>query len=487
MVVQGFWQRDGINYDEKDLYAPTLSATVFRLLFAVVAQCKYRWRVIDVKTAFLNAALKHTVYVTLPKGGKDALDADGNPRVFKLLKALYGLKQAPKEWNDEFDGTLRTECGLTRLKMDPCVYIKTTARGNTIYVGIFVDDTIILHHDDDADVVESLVTTIKSKYDVSDGGESSTILGMRIMRHDDGSLTIDQQSYIERIIDRARGDMSSVVPVSTPEASTTQLVSLGAVNKSHHSNEIVDTELLDPIQKEKYHSYVGALLYAAVWTRPDITHAVGQLTRFVSAPRLAHWRALERVLRYLISLSHVALTYLTRRVEGVHSASSPDSSIILGPVYADSNWGGDVETRKSVTGIVIKLNGNTIWWCSKQQPSVAKSSTEAEYVALSEATSEVMWLRQLLHELKLPQDAPTVIYGDNDSSITIGNNSATLSRLKHIDIRHHFIREQVNEFRTIVLKWIPTERQQADVLTKALSKVQFIQFQRAIMSPVNSQ
>ena len=474
LVVQGFWQKHGIDFDEKELYAPTLSATSFRLLFAVLVQLEYRWRVVDVKTAFLNATLKHVVYVTLPKGSKNELGADGRPRVFRLMKALYGLKQAPKEWNTEFDSTLQGKCGLTRLKKDPCVYTKKMMSGHRLYVCIFVDDTVFLHHTDDASEVESLISIIKSVYDVSDGGESSSLLGMRLTRgRDDGSLTIDQQNYIERVLERARPHMSSIVPVATPEVATTQLTTIGAINKNVEKNKLIDTDILDMKRKELYHSLVGALLYAAVWTRPDITHAVGQLTRYVAEPRVAHWKALERVLRYLKSSTHLGLRYNRRVDHDVDGVRQPNSSIILGPVFADANWAGDIETRRSTTGIIVKLNNNVIWWCSKRQPSVARSSTEAEYMALGDAASEIVWLRQLLDEMSLTQSRPTRLYGDNESSMITANNEMSMTRMKHIDIRYHSIREQIAQFKTIELASVRSESQQADILTKSLNKVIF--------------
>ncbi|MDR3547936.1 MAG: reverse transcriptase domain-containing protein [Candidatus Pacebacteria bacterium] len=475
MVVQGFHQEPHKHFDPENLYAPTLHATSLRVLLSIATQLKYKLRQIDVKTAFLNAPVKEEIYITLPKGSKNALRPDGRPRVFRLKKALYGLKQAPVDWNVEYDGTLVNECGFTRIVSDTCVYVKLSRTGRPIYAVVFVDDTVFFHHLEDSAEVEEILGIIKKKYDVSDGGECNFLLGMRLSRKGD-SLTIDQESYINRVLEKY--GMLHAPAVSTPEEGGMQLTSFGCV--SSHAHESADSESrsrqvtsddLDEKGRAEYMSAVGALLYAAVWTRPDIAHAVGELTRFMSKPKQAHWKAAIRVMRYLKGCPQLGLTF---------RVGSKDT-VELGPVFADANYAGDPETRRSTTGVIVKVNGNTVAWQSRRQKSVTLSSTEAEYMALGDATKEVMWLRTMLKELGWKQTRPTKIFGDNQASIVTAKNDTHRGRMKHIDVRHHFIREQLKQ-EVIELQWIATQLQQADLLTKGLGKNIFFNLRPEVVS-----
>ena len=269
--------------------------------------------------------------------------------------------------------------------------------------------------------------------------------------------------------------------------------------------KLQESPLLNVEETSLYASLVGGLLYASVWTRPDIAHAVGELTRFIAKPRLVHMQACIRVMRYLKGCTQLGLVYGGRDIHMVthpttekkvnHSYTRDDSSkkeemktaiqetnkVILGPIFADANWAGDLENRRSTTGIIVKMNGDLVLWRSTRQKSIATSSTEAEYVSLGAAAKEVMWLRKLLAELGWMQDAATKIFGDNQASIIIAKNDIQHNRIKHIDIQHHFIREQVKD-KKIELIWIPTQQQQADILTKGLGRNLFNAMRDFIMN-----
>lgn len=484
LVVLGNMSIPGLHFNEDELSAPTPAATSLRMVFAITAQLDYDLRQIDIKTAFLNAPLKEDVYITLPKGAANARGADGKIRVFKLLKALYGLKQAPKEWNTEFDGTIRTECGFNRLQSDTCIYILTTKSGRPLLLCVFVDDAVFAYHPDDASEMEEIINKIKKKYDVSDGGECKFLLGMRVSRNSDRSLTIDLQSYLERVLEKA--GMSDCIPVATPECVGIKLTTFGSTSSNDSSKlhekcvVTLDTDELDEKFKIRYRQHVGELLYAYVWIRLDYGHAIVQLTRFMSNPKQSHWNALIRLLRYIKSCTSLGLTF--RKSKEVLASDIP---ILLGPVYADSNYAGDPEFRKSTTGIIIKLNNNVIDWQSKRQASVSDSSTHAEYIALHEAAKKVMWIRQMLNQMGFTQAKPTMIYGDNMASLLYAKNEVNHGRMKHIDVKHHFIQEQILVHKTIDVSHISTTLQQADMLTKALSKHLFNDFRTKVMEVNN--
>ena len=167
-------------------------------------------------------------------------------------------------------------------------------------------------------------------------------------------------------------------------------------------------------------------MYLSVCSRPDIAFAVGSLARHSAKPGKSHWTAVKRVLRYLSGTINQGIIF--RRSE---------SASIVG--YSDADWAGDRQDRKSTSGYLFQIAGGPISWRSKKQDTVALSTAEAEYVALSFASQETIWLRRLTSELNSPPDGPTTILEDNQSAIAMARNPQFHGRAKHIDIRHHFI------------------------------------------------
>ena len=203
-------------------------------------------------------------------------------------------------------------------------------------------------------------------------------------------------------------------------------------------------------------------MYAATATRPDISFAVGVLSKVCTKPTTAHLTAAKRVLRYLKGTLNLALKY----------EKSVDSCLTG---YSDADWAGDPDDRHSTSGYLFVMSGATISWSSRKQPTVSLSTAEAEYVALNAATQEAVWLQRLLEDLNDKLYKPTLIMGDNQGAIAIARNPVFHARTKHIEIHHHFIREALHN-RIIDLQYCPTNEMIADVLTKALSRNRFEQF-----------
>jgi hypothetical protein len=206
-----------------------------------------------------------------------------------------------------------------------------------------------------------------------------------------------------------------------------------------------------------YKSLIGSLQYIALSTRPDISYAVNQLSRYLSNPGHQHWVSGKRVLRYLKGTARMSLLYKDH--DGTQSSKLE--------VFCDADWAGDIDDRKSTTGIVIKLNGCPILWMSKKQSIVALSTAEAEYIAIATAVQEVVWINQYLSELGLIDKEVPVIRSDNQAAIQIASNDTLHSRSKHIDIRYHFIRQMIKQ-NQIKLVYVSTTEQEADINTKSL-------------------
>jgi hypothetical protein len=222
-----------------------------------------------------------------------------------------------------------------------------------------------------------------------------------------------------------------------------------------------------------YRSAVGSLLYLANCTRPDIAEATMMVSRFSSRPGRQHWAAVKKIFKYLRGTSKVGITF---------RGSNGDLEQLHG--YCDSNWGGDLDTRRSTTGYVFFMNG-PICWRSKLQPTVALSSVEAEYMAISLATQEAVWLRLVLEELGFAQGEATRLLVDNQGAIALARNSVHHQRTKHIDIRHHYVREQTEEG-TVELSWISTKKNVADLLTKATSSQTLVQLRPFLMGDASN-
>ena len=208
------------------------------------------------------------------------------------------------------------------------------------------------------------------------------------------------------------------------------------------------------------------MTYAEICTRPDIVAAVGVMSQFMSNPNQSHWVGVKRILRYLRGTSGYGLIY-----------RGNDGYKVCG--YSDADWAGDVNTRRSTSGFVFQLGTSTVSWCSRKQATVAKSSTEAEYVALSTATQEVIWLRRFLVNIGVSIKGPVQIYEDNQGAIDIAKNPKHHDRTKHIDVCHHFVRERV-ALNDITVSYCPTGEMIADVLTKGLPVVKFRRFREEL-------
>ena len=211
----------------------------------------------------------------------------------------------------------------------------------------------------------------------------------------------------------------------------------------------------------EYQCIIGSLMYAAIATRPDIAFSVGMLSQYMSNPGEEHFIGIKRVLRYLRGTTDFGLEF-----------KAQDNMKINLHGYADADWAGDVSTRKSTTGYLFQIGNGTVSWKTRRQSIVALSSTEAEYVSLSCAAQETIWMRNLLESIGFQQLDPTMISEDNQGAIALAGNPGNHPRTKHISIKYHFIREAV-EKNKIMFQYCPTTEMLADILTKALTKERF--------------
>jgi hypothetical protein len=377
--------------------------------------------------------------------------------VCKLVKALYGIKQAPHAWNGDIDHTL-LELGYARSEYDECLYIKMSRTGRRMLIPLFVDDAFPAFHHADRAEYEQDKAKLMAKYKLKDGGDATLILGMRVTRNRDRrTLTLDQEVYVNRLL--ADCGLADCKPAPTP-----QVVGDNAFEDRSESH-------LLPLP---YAALTGSLQYAALSTRPDLSHAVNMLTRGLSAPTKALERACMRVLRYLRGCPGLGITFGGDPAPG--RAPGPRSLV----AYCDADWGGSsAGDGHSTTGWLVKIGSGPVSWCSKKQSIVALSSTESEYIAAGSAVQELLWLRGMLRELGAAP-ATTTVFCDNQGAKALAESSRQHARTKHINVRYHFIRHHVRSGE-IQVDWIPTAQQQADILTKALGAQVFLPLRDKIM------
>lgn len=278
---------------------------------------------------------------------------------------------------------------------------------------------------------------------MKDLGRLHYVLGINVTASDD-SLKLSQPHYVSQML--SKYGMANCNPCNTPMATDVKLV-------KNDGSKAADKDL--------YQSMVGSLLYLSTATRPDISYVVGVLSQFTSAPTQTHLTAAKRVLRFLKQTMELGIKY------------SKSNLLLVG--YSDSSW-ADGEARQSTSGVVFMYGDGPVLWLSRRQSVVALSTAEAEYIASFDATREAAWLRQLYHDITNIDCSPLTLYIDNQSAICIANNTSSSRRSCHMDVRYHYVREEVqnNHIKTV---YCPTEQMIADILTKAMPRYRYDQLQ----------
>uniref|UniRef100_A0A2N9FFW3 Integrase catalytic domain-containing protein n=1 Tax=Fagus sylvatica TaxID=28930 RepID=A0A2N9FFW3_FAGSY len=435
LVVKGFNQKQGIDFDE--IFSPVVKMSSIRVILGLTASLDLELEQMDVKTAFLHGDLKEEIYMVQPEG----FEAKGKEhKVCRLKKSLYGLKQAPRQWYKKFDSFMVGQ-GYTRTDADHCVYVRQFPNGKFIILLLYVDDMLIVGQD--ANMVGSLKELFKS-FDMKDLGPARQIMGMQILRDRKAKkLWLSQEKYVERVLERF--NMKHAKLVSTP---------LGGHFKLSKKSCPLSNKEKENMESIPYSSAVGSLMYAMVCTRPDIAHAVGVVSRFMVNLGKEHWEAVKWIFRYLRGSSKSCLSF---------GSSKP---VLEG--YTDADMAGDLDGKKSTSGFLFTFARGAVSWQSKLQKCVALSTTEAEYIAATEAGKEMLWMKRFLQDLGLKQDE-YVVHCDSQSALDLSKNSTYHSRMKHIDVRYHWLRLIVDQ-QLMQLRKIHTDKNLADMLTKVVPK-----------------
>ena len=419
LVAKGYTQQEGIDYI--DTFFPVAKLASVKLVLILAACFGWKLTQMDVTNAFLHGDLDEEIYMSLPLGYTPSNGVPLPPNhVCRLRKSLYGLKQASRQWYHCFSKVV-LNAGFTQSAVDNTLFVRKTSTSFTALL-VYVDDILIASNNDDA--LALLKNALHQAFDIKDMGTPRFFLGLEIAHNATDILSST--------------GMLACKPVSVP------------MDPSVHLSKTTGTLL--PSAKP-YRELIGRLLYLTI-TRPDITFAVNYLSQFLSCPTDVHLQAAHRILRYLKSNPGQGLFY------------SSDSEICLN-AFADADWATCPDSRRSISGFCVYLGKSLINWKSKKQQTVSLSSTEAEYRSMALATCELIWLHQLLTDLKVSVSTSAKLFCDNKSAIHLAHNPVFHERTKHVEIDCHTIRDQLkNGF--MRLFHVTSSDQHADILTKSL-------------------
>jgi hypothetical protein len=502
-VCCGYSQTYGVDYFET--FAPVVAIPAIRLMISIAVEEGWKIYQMDVETAFLNAEVKEVIYVKQAPGYEEKGKEN---YVYKLKKSLYGLKQSPRNWNDDIVKFF-TSIKFRPLDSDCCLLVKQVSRG-IIIVGLFVDDIIITGNEQK--LIDEIKDLLKGKYVMQDLGELNQLLGMNIIRKDN-KLMISQQVHIQRLIDNY--DLSKIYTskIPTPVDTYAQVINTALDDKNNEIDNETD-----------YRSIIGSLMYLANCSRPDIANITRYLSSFVSNPRKIHIVMVMKVLKYLQSTITMGIIYQQKNDKNYnkennlqcHTAAynikydkdytkKENGEIILKAndfkSYSDASWGDNYIDGTSNSGICIFHNRNLIIWKSIKQRQVAGSSTHSEYIAMSIATDELLWLNKILIELNMIANKSLmchdkeavdnikrvtdifVLQCDNSAAICIGNKNSSTKRSRHININFHNVRQAVQD-KIIELRYVNTKDNIADFFTKCLDVNKFQSFRKQFMEDV---
>ena len=364
-------------------------------------------------------------------------------KIYKLQKAVYGLKQASRAWYQKVKNILLS-LEYIQCKQEECIFIKKTGE-QLIIITLYVDDFFVFYND--LKEMSLLKSSLQLHFKVKDLGKVANMLGIKVVHDTEtGTITLSQEHKIEQILERF--GMSDCKPVKTP-----MIVNISSTDSCDDSCDV---------SKLPYQELIGALMYLCVTTRPDIAFAVSYLSQFNSCYSVNDWNNAKRILRYLKGTKNLSLVF---------KKSVKMKTCLEG--FADADWASNSD-RKSYTGYLFKYSGNTISWGCYKQSCVALSSTEAEYIALSESCREAVYLSALLLELTC-KPCSVILYNDNQSAQRLVSNPVYHRRTKHIDVRYHYIRN-VLEKRNIQIEYLSTDLMIADILTKPLAFIKHSRF-----------
>ena len=440
LVAKRYRQIHGIDYDET--FSPVAMLKSIRILISIAAYYDYEIWQMDVKTAFLNGRLLEDVYMTQPEGFVDPKNPN---KVCKLQRSIYGLKQASRSWNLRFDELVK-EFGFIKNEDEPCVYKKISG-SIVLFLILYVDDILLIGNDIPA--LKTVKSWLGKCFSMKDMGETAYILGIKIYRDRSRRMIgLSQSTNIDKVLRRFKMENSKRGNLPVGHRIT--------LSKTQCPKTIDEQKRISSIP---YASAIGSIMYAMICTRPDVSYALSMTSRYLSNPGEAHWIAVKTILKYLRRTKDAFLVF----------GGIEEDLAVKG--YTDASFLTDKDDFKSQSGFVFMLNGGAICWKSSKQCTTADSTTEAEYIAASDATKEAVWIKKFVSDLEVFPSItnPIELYCDNNGAIAQAKEPRSHQRSKHILKHFHVIREIIARGDVKICR-VSTDDNVADPLTKSLAQ-----------------
>ena len=454
LVGLGYSQVPGI--DHKDNFSPVVSEITFRIVMILALLNDWDMEIVDVVTAFLYGDLEETIFMKIPAGLEEYLQTSFDEDDCVILdKALYGLVQAARQFHKKLLDVMTNKLGFEKCKADECLLWRRGEKG-TVIVCVYIDDTLCVG---DREAIDEFKKELKEHFDTKEEGEMHEYVGCKVRREKRSELIMYQDDLIRKIEKFFGEELKSMREYDLP-AGTGEKVTR------------VKEGLISQREQTRYRSGVGMLLFLVKYSRPDITNAARELSKVNDGATRNHMKMLMRVMKYVLMSKNKGLQY--KVVPGDHGRRTLQG-------YCDSDWAGDRNERKSVTGYCVYFLGCLIAWKSRSQKNVTLSSSEAEYVAISEICCEIMFIKMILAFLNVEIEKPIKVFCDNVGAIYMSNNAKAGARTKHIDVRYHHVREYVVDG-VVDIIFVRSEENDADIFTKNVGKKPFVKHTEKFMT-----
>ena len=458
LVALGYSQVPGEDYT--DTHSPVVNDITFRIILVLMLIFGWETDVVDVTTAFLLGKMEEEVYMTVPEGlelVEDGWDIDED--CVQLLQTIYGTKQASRQYWKHFMSKMKKKGFMISL-IDPCLLMRKDNNG-TVIIGVYVDDCLFVG---DRKAVDAAKNEVAKMFEVRKLGPLDEYIGCTVKRIDKNKLGLIQPDMINKLDKDFGPEVKNVREAETP-------MGPGVSVERPKEND----EKLSKAAQKRYRSAVGMLLYLVKHSRPDLSNAVRELAKVMDGATVKHEHMMRRVVKYVLATRKRGVIFK------IHDVGS-----ISVEALCDSDYGGDKDNRRSVTGYIIFLCGCPIVWKSKQQGGVTLSSSEAEYYAISEVAAELLFVKQILEFLEVDFKMPMKIRVDNNGAIYLANNASSGNRTKHVDTRVHFVRELIqSEPKVVDTEFVKSEDNTSDTFTKNVTNELFWKHTGGYMNEVD--
>ena len=438
LVACGYSQIPGIDFNES--YAPVINNVSFRIMLIAKLVWGLQASIVDVETAFLHGNLQEEIYMNIPEG----MTTNDN-KCLMLKKTIYGLVQSAREFYKKLIQVLKG-VGFNENKSDPCLLSKWDEEG-IILIGIYVDDCLVIGRE--SQISKLIVNLQDNGFILKIETNLTDYLSCRVIKNEKkNEIVIMQPHLINNLISKFGEEVAEKRVYKTPGTPRFKIV-----------RPDDDSELIEPELQKRYQSGVGMLLYLIKYSRPDISNVVRELSKCMDGATMGSYLELLRVVKFVLDTKNFCLK--------IHPKF--DSKNWNLKVFCDSDWAGDPETRISVTGFIVYLMNVPICWRSKAQKGVTLSSSEAEYVAISEAVKEIKFVYYILRDIGIKLDVPIIVKTDNIGAIFMSQNASTGVRTRHVDTRYHFIRENAEEG-IIKIEFVKSVDNDSNIFTKNVNQ-----------------